>query len=48
MSYTLGTNEVRGKGTKFLTQVKVGDLLSFRGLTKDGEGSRVDEIKVLI
>lgn len=46
MSYTLGSNEVRGKGTKFQTQVKVGDLLSFRGLTEDGAGSRVEEVKV--
>lgn len=45
VSYKVGSNELRGKGTKFQSQVKVGDLLSFRGLTEDGSGSRVDEVK---
>jgi len=36
---------VRGVGTKFSQQVKAGDLLSVRGLTKDGEGIKVTEVK---
>lgn len=46
MSTKAGSTQLTGKGTKFLTQVTPGSLISIRGESRDGEGARVESIQV--
>lgn len=47
LSVSKGSVEVKGNGSKFTAQCKIGDLLWVKGISKDGEGFKITEIKVL-